>query len=82
MPPLGLDVGDDASTPLGITNMRQHARAGLPELASDEPADPICQRRRHGCPRWQANPSGFQIRLHKFSFGIAAGVAIALVLSE
>jgi hypothetical protein len=51
MPPLGLDVGDDASTPLGITNMRQHARAGLPELASDEPADPICQRRRHGCPR-------------------------------
>jgi hypothetical protein len=30
------DVGDDASASLRITAVHQHARAGLPELASDE----------------------------------------------
>src|SRR5437762_13309253 len=39
----GLDVGDDASTSLRITAMHQHVRTGLPELASDEPADPVCR---------------------------------------
>jgi len=40
---VGLDVGDDASTSLRITAMHQHARAGLSERASDEPADPVCR---------------------------------------
>src|SRR6516164_2121591 len=38
-----LDVGDDASTPLRVTAMHEHTRAGLPELASDEPPDPVCR---------------------------------------
>ena len=28
---------------LPIAAMHQHARAGLPELASDKPADPVCR---------------------------------------
>jgi hypothetical protein len=37
----GLNLGDDASASLGIAAMHQHARAGLPEVASDQPADPV-----------------------------------------
>jgi hypothetical protein len=29
--------------PLSASKPCQHARAGLPELASDEPADPVCR---------------------------------------
>jgi hypothetical protein len=37
----GFNVGDDASASFRITAMYEHARPGLPELASDEPADPV-----------------------------------------
>src|SRR5215813_14321540 len=39
----GLYLGDDASASLRIAAMYQHPRAGLPELGSDEPADPVCR---------------------------------------
>ena len=38
----GLDVGDDASISVRITAMHQNPRAGLPELARNEPADAVC----------------------------------------
>ena len=61
-----LDVGDDAGSSLRITAMHQHARAGFPELACNEPADSVCR-----------SAEGFELR---FAVNYLAGFLLTLLL--